>query len=162
MARPVDSMALSSQQQFLCYEMKLLIGFSTLHSAMMVDKAFCKSTDGGCWQTYYRQERQIRIQIIYLIQWGQISAPWRTEEAQCNQLAGWPPGNGAILKPCVSLCCWQMKQSAAWARPALDREASKTSTAEEVTLKFSSRGRLVSSEARLLLPLVIGSEWLAV
>lgn len=142
MIRLVDSIALSPLLHFLCYEMRSLM--SALQNATMVVKAFCKSTDGGCWKTHCRQERQIHIWNMCLLQWGWIFAPSIIEEAQCSQLAGWFPQEWCHIGARYCLCCWQISKALSSVRAALDREAAKTSIPSEVITGFSRKGRLVS------------------
>lgn len=69
-----------------CCEMSSPTRCKAVWIAMMLDKAFCESMDGGAGRSSTNREDNA-TQSIYLFQWGQIFAPSVVGEGQCNQSA---------------------------------------------------------------------------
>ena len=118
MVRPVDSMTVSPLLHLSGCEMSSLVKSNTVWNTMMMDKAFCESTDGGSGRSsIYRTGKPLTRIKIYSSK-DNISFP----QGKWSNVVNLPPGcwlvtlgNGA-----VGLFCWQMWPSAvALARSAL-------------------------------------------
>jgi hypothetical protein len=108
MVRPVDSMIVGTLLHFSGCEMSSLVKSNTVWNTMMIDKAFCESTDGGfsISITCGKGKSMTRI-IIYSSKNNMLSLPW----GKWSIVVNLPPGfwlvtlrNGAI-SPAQ---CWSL------------------------------------------------------